>query len=400
MALLPVADALARILDGVKPLAPETVALDRAAGRVLAHPVIARRDQPPFPASAMDGYAVRHADVQQVPARLRITGISAAGRAYRKGLKPGDAIRILTGAPVPSGADTVVIQENTSREGDWLTVFHAPPQGKNIRRAALDFARGDTVLDTGERLRPRDLGLAAAANAAAVKVRRRPHVILFATGDELVLPGQRARPDQIYSSNSHALAAMAESLGARVSNLGIVPDTLAATKAAVRRAMAGDILLTTGGASVGDHDYVQEAFKACGIRIGFWKIAMRPGKPFMYGRKGKLHVMGLPGNPVSALVTARLFLKPLIDALQGLPPQGEPPLAELEVAMPGNDERQDYVRAIMTVARDGRLRVKPFEVQDSSMQRTLQLANCLIIRTPGAPVAPVGTPVPVLMLDF
>lgn len=400
MALLPVADALARILEGVKPLASEALPLEQAAGRVLAQTVVAKRDQPPFAASAMDGYAVRHADLGDQPTRLRIAGISAAGRRYGKTLKAGEAARILTGAPVPPGADTVVIQENTTRDGDLLTILQATPKGKNIRRAALDFARGDTVLAPGSRLRPRDIGLAAAANAATLKVHRQPHVILFTTGDELVLPGARARADQIYSSNSHALAAMAEALGARVSNLGIVADTLAATKTAVRKAMAGDILLTTGGASVGDHDYVQEAFKACGIRIGFWKIAMRPGKPFMYGRKGKLHVMGLPGNPVSALVTARLFLKPLIDAMQGLPPEGEPPVAELVEPMPANDERQDYVRATLAVARDGRRTVRPFALQDSSMQRTMQLANCLIIRQPGAAAAPIGTVVPVLVLDF
>lgn len=400
MALMPVADALTRILNGVKPLAAETVRLADAVDRVLAAPVVAKRDQPPFPASAMDGYAVRHADIAALPARLRIAGVSAAGKGYRKTLGPGQAIRILTGAPVPAGADTVVIQENTAREGDDLSVLHPTALGKNIRRAALDFAKGDCVLDAAIRLRPRDLGLAAAANAPLLRVRRRPHVVLFTTGDELVLPGGRARADQIYSSNSHALAAMAEKLGARVSNLGIVPDSLAATKAAVRKGMAGDILLTTGGASVGDHDYVQAAFTACGIAIDFWKIAMRPGKPFMYGRKGKLHVMGLPGNPVSALVTARLFLKPLIDALQGLPVETDLSQAVLAAPMPANDDRQDYVRATLDIEADGRRRVTPFKVQDSSMQRTLQSANCLIIRPPLAPEAVAGTAVPILLLDF
>lgn len=400
MALLPVAEALRRILDGVKPLAAETLALEESAGRVLASPVKASRDQPPFPASAMDGYAVRHADVEALPATLKIAGVSAAGHGYRRSLKAGEAVRIMTGAPVPSGSDTVVIQENTRRDGDVLTVLQATPKGKNIRRAALDFARGEPLIEPGHRLRPRDIGLAAAANAAKLRVRRKPHIVLFTTGDELVLPGGRARPDQIYSSNSHALAAMAEALGARVSNAGIVPDTLGATKAAVRKAMTADILLTTGGASVGDHDYVQEAFKACGIRIGFWKIAMRPGKPFMYGRKGRLHVMGLPGNPVSALVTARLFLKPLIDALQGLPPEQDAPLAMLSVAMPGNDDRQDYLRGTLSMTPDGRRTVTPFGLQDSSMQRTMQNADCLIIRPPHATAAEAGDMVPVLLLDF
>lgn len=400
MALMPVADALGRILDGVRPLPAEAIAISVAAGRVLAVPVVAKRDQPPFRGSAMDGYAVRHADVATLPATLLVAGVSAAGHGHRKALQAGQAIRILTGAPVPPNADTVVIQENTRREGELLTVLNPTTLGKNIRRVALDFARGDVLLEAGQRLRPRDIGLAAAGNAATLQVRRKPHVILFTTGDELVLPGDKPKPDQIISSNSNAIAAMAESLGARVTNLGIVKDSLAATKAAVMRGLKGDILLTTGGASVGDHDYVQEAFKACGVKIGFWKIAMRPGKPFMYGRKGKVHVMGLPGNPVSALVATRLFLKPLIDTMLGLPFEGAAPLATLTVAMPANDDRQDYVRAILETAADGRRSVQPFTLQDSSMQRTMQLANALIIRPPHAEKAPVGTLVPVLLLDF
>lgn len=400
MALLPVTDAVTRILDGVKPLGAESVPIEKATGRVLADPVVAKRDQPPFAASAMDGYAVRHSDVEALPATLRIAGMSAAGHGYRKAVQPGEAIRIMTGAPVPQGADTVVIQENTSREGSALTVLNHTPKGKNIRRAGLDFAKGDTVLDGASRMRPRDIGLAAAANAATLRVRMKPRVILFTTGDELVLPGERARPDQIYSSNSHALAAMVESLGATVGNLGIVPDTLAATKAAVRKGMKGDILLTTGGASVGDHDYVQEAFRACGIAIDFWKIAMRPGKPFMYGRKGKLHVMGLPGNPVSALVTARLFLKPLIDAMLGLPADTVPPHAILTAPLNANDERQDYIRATLAIDSHGRRSVTPFALQDSSMQRTMQQAQCLIVRPPLAPAAQPGQSVPILLIDF
>lgn len=400
MALLPVSDALARILDGVKPLPAESISMGDALGRVLAAPVVAKRDQPPFPASAMDGYAVRHADVTALPATLHIAGVSAAGHGYRKAIRPGQAIRILTGAPVPSGADTVVIQENTRREGDTLTILHPTAQGKNIRRPGLDFTAGNMLLEAGQKLRPRDIGLAAAGNAATLRVRRRPRVFLFTTGDELVLPGNRPAPDQIISSNSNAIAAMAASLGASVINLGIVKDSLAATKAAVNRGLKGDILLTTGGASVGDHDHVQEAFKACGIRIGFWKIAMRPGKPFMYGRKGKAHVMGLPGNPVSALVATRLFLKPLIDAMLGLPRELSPPLAMLSVPMAANDDREDYVRAILETAPDGRRSVRPFGQQDSSMQRTMQIASALIIRPVHAAPAAEGTLVPVLLLDF
>jgi molybdopterin molybdotransferase len=397
MALLPVETALAQILDGVKPRAPETITLDQALGRVLTNPVIAKRNQPPFAASAMDGYALRHADLAHP---LKLIGTSAAGHSFKGTVKPGTTVRILTGAPLPKGADTVVIQENAERDGSIIRVLNDTPKGKNIRRAGLDFTKGDSLLPANTKLRPRDIGLAAAGNAPTLKVRCKPHVILFTTGDELVLPGGHARADQIYSSNSNAVAAMALALGARVTNLGIVKDSAAATRAAIRKGLKADILVTTGGASVGDHDYVQEAFKACGIEIKFWKIAMRPGKPFMHGRKGKLHVMGLPGNPVSALVTARLFLKPLIDAMLGLPQGNTPVIAKLEEPMRTNDDRQDYVRAVLTIAQGGSRTVRPFAMQDSSMQRTLQQSNALIIRSPHAPAAQIGDETQVLLLDF
>jgi molybdopterin molybdotransferase len=396
-ALLPVSEALTRILAGVRPLGIESVRLEEAMWRVLAHPVTAKRDQPPFSASAMDGYALRHQDLGQT---LAIVGTSAAGHGFQGRIRQGQAVRIFTGAPLPAGADTVVIQENARCEGKTLQVVEAPAVGKNVRRAGLDFSKGDVLLEHGIRLRPRDIGLAAAGNAATLRVRRKPLVVLFTTGDELVLPGARARADQIYSSNSHAIQAMAQSFGADVVNLGIVRDSLSATKAAIRRGLRADILLTTGGASVGDHDFVQDALKACGITIGFWKIAMRPGKPFMYGRKGKLHVMGLPGNPVSALVTARLFLRPLVDAMLGLTPVPAEMYAELGADMPKNDNRQDYVRATLAVGSDGRRIATPFERQDSSMQRTLQRAQCLILRAPHAPAAKAGDHVKIMPLDF
>jgi molybdopterin molybdotransferase len=400
MALMPVDEALRRILDGVKPLPTETIPLGKALGRVLAKDVVAKRDQPPFPASAMDGYAVRHEDVVIRPATLKLIGASNAGHAFKGGVKPGTAVRILTGAPVPKGADTVVIQENTERDGNILRVLTETPKGKNIRRAGLDFTKGNVLVKAGTKLVARDIGLLAAANAPRITVRRAPRVVLFTTGDELVLPGQTARPDQIYSSNSHALEAMAQTLGCEVINLGIVRDSLAATKAAVRKGLGADVLLTTGGASVGDHDYVQEAFKACGVKIGFWKVALRPGKPFMYGRKGKTHVMGLPGNPVSALVTARIFLAPLVKAFQGLPAIEHFITARLVGALPANDERRDYIRAILTDAADGMREVEAFSMQDSSMQRTLQSSQVLILREPFAPPADKGSLVKALLLDF
>ncbi len=400
MALLPVSEALTRILSGVKPLGAEKVSLAEVCGRVLASTVKAKRAQPPFAASAMDGYALRHADVATVPARLNLVGISAAGHGFRGRVKVGTAVRILTGAPVPAGADTVVIQENTVRDGDQLLVNETAAPGKNIRRAGLDFKVGDVLVSVGQTLTPRDIGLLAAGNAAAVAVRRKPKIVLFTTGDELVLPGERPHKDQIVSSNSHALAAMSQQFGADVVNLGIVKDSLKATVAAVRKGLGADVLLTTGGASVGDHDYVQAAFKACGVKIDFWKIALRPGKPFMYGRKGRTHVMGLPGNPVSALVTARIFLKPLLDAFAGLPVEEQLHTAVLNGDLAVNDNRQDYLRATLRFQPDGRRIVTPFGLQDSSMQRTLQSSQALILREPFAPAVASGALVSIILLDF
>lgn len=400
MALLPVDEALTRILDGIKPIGVETILLDQALGRVLAKTVIAKRDQPPFPASAMDGYAVRFDDIITLPATLKRVGTSAAGHAFKGKVKPGTAVRILTGAPVPKDTDTVVIQENTITDGTLLTVVQETQRGKNIRRSGLDFAKGDMLVPAGTKLSARDIGLLAAGNACTIKVYRRPKLVLFTTGDELVLPGDRPRADQIISSNSHALTAMANQFGAEVVNLGIVKDSLKATIAAIKKGLGADILLTTGGASVGDHDYVQEAFKACGVKINFWKIALRPGKPFMYGRKDKTHVMGLPGNPVSALVTALIFLKPLLDLMTGLPVHKETTTAILEGHLEANDGRQDYMRATLKIAPDGRRIVSPFAAQDSSMQRTLQSSQALIVRPPDAPAAQSGAEIPVLLLDF
>jgi molybdopterin molybdotransferase len=400
MALIPVEEARARILKGVKPLPSEDVKLEHAVGRVLAKPLKAVRHQPPFDASAMDGYAVIAADLAAVPATLRLIGLSAAGHGFKGKLKRGDCVRIFTGAPVPRGADAVVIQENTEAEGKSIRVLQPARPEQNIRFAGLDFRKGDALLPAGLTLGARDIGLAAAANAAKLSVRRRPVVALIATGDELVLPGRTPRPDQIVSSNSHALAAMAEHLGATVVNLGIVPDNLKATERAIARTATADILVTTGGASVGDHDYVQAALKNSSVAIDFWKIAMRPGKPFMYGRRKRQHVLGLPGNPVSSLVCARLFLKPLIDALLGLAQGEELVEARLGASMKENDSRQDYVRATLREAPDGSRTVTPFAKQDSSMQRTFREAQALIVRPPFAKVAGQGDVVQILRLDF
>jgi len=400
MALIPVDEARARILKGVKPLGVEAVPLEKALGRVLAKPLRAVRHQPPFDASAMDGYAVIAADAAAAPATLAMIGLSAAGHAFRGKLSRGQCVRIFTGAPMPKGADAVVIQENTEAEGKSIRILQPARPDQNVRHAGLDFRKGDALLPAGLTLGARDIGLAAAANAPELPVRRRPVVALIATGDELVLPGGKPRADQIVSSNSHALAAMAEHLGATVMNFGIVPDNLRATERAIAKAAKADILVTTGGASVGDHDYVQEALKNSGVAIDFWKIAMRPGKPFMYGRRKGQHVLGLPGNPVSSLVCARLFLKPLIDALLGLPAGDDLVEARLGAPMKENDGRQDYVRALLVETADGCRTVTPFAKQDSSMQRTFREAQALIVRPPHAPAASQTDVVKILRLDF
>jgi molybdopterin molybdotransferase len=397
MALLPVEEARARILSNAKPLPFENVPLAQALGRVLAKPLSAKRDQPPFNSSAMDGYAVRSEDSAT---ELTVIGTSAAGHAFSGKLKAGQAIRVFTGAPVPATADAVVIQENTTTSGKTVTILQPVRASQNIRPQGLDFKKGEILLPASIRLNARDIGLAAAMNCNILSVRKKPIVAVIATGDELVLPGKKPRPDQIVSSNSNALAAMAESFGAKVINGGIVRDDLKATERAILKMAKADIIVTTGGASVGDHDFIQQALKNTGVKIDFWKIALRPGKPFMYGRKGRQQVLGLPGNPVSALVCARLFLKPLLDCLQGLQVEEDATVARLGIAMPANDSRQDYVRARLEIAPDGSRTATPFGKQDSSMQRTFRDAHCLVIRPPNAPAAGIGDLVPILNLDF
>jgi molybdopterin molybdotransferase len=397
MALMPVDEALARVLSAGKVLSPELVKLDDVIGRVLAKDIKAKRDQPPFQSSAMDGYAVRHEDLS---GPLKLVGVSAAGHGFKGIVKKGQAVRILTGAPLPKGADTIVIQENVSVNGKELVVHGPPALGRNIRPQGLDFKKNAILISARTRIAARDVGLMAAANAAMVSVRKRPRIVLFTTGDELVLPGDHPRADQIFSSNSQALAAMLNAWGAEVINLGIVRDDMRATVAAIKKATTADILVTTGGASVGDHDYVQEALKRAGIKIGFWKIALRPGKPLMFGTKGKLSVLGLPGNPVSALVCARIFLKPLIDKMLGIENHDAPIMARVAEALPANDERQDYLRATLRYEEDGARVVQVFSKQDSSMQRNMRDADCLIVRPPRAPEVHRGAQVPVILLDF
>ncbi len=400
MSLLPVEDAKTRILAGARPLPIETVAIAKAAGRVLARDLKARRDQPPHAVSAMDGYAVRAEDVTSCPVDLDIIGEAPAGREYRGRVGKNQAVRLFTGALVPKGADTIVIQENTRRDGSRVTVLKSAGSGQFVRPAGLDFSKGETVLKAGTWLGGRMLGLAAAMNYPELPVRRKPQVAVLATGDELVPPGSRPRKDQIISSNSLAISTLITQFGGISVDLGIAPDDLAEIAERIQQAKDADVLITIGGASVGEHDLVHDALISTGVNLGFWKIAMRPGKPLMFGRRGRQRILGLPGNPVSALVCSKLFLEPLIAALLGHDLPTKPVVAQLTSDLPANDHRQDHLRARLHRDGNGLLTVNAYGKQDSSMQRTLAEADALVIRTPHAPAAKAGDTVEVLPIDF
>ena len=396
MSLLSVEQALSRLLESVAPTAPEMTPLADAAGRALAADLAARRTQPPFAASAMDGYAVRAADAGR-GAKLQVVGESRAGLRFQGALQPGQAIRIFTGAPVPEGADAILIQENAVPMGDLVSVEEAVESGRFIRPAGLDFRQGDILLRQGQILHPRALALAASMDFPELPVRRRPTVAILSTGDELVPAGSAAGPDQIISSNSIGLAATVRLAGGVAVDLGIAPDSREAIGAAIDRAAGADILVIAGGASVGDHDLTGPVLAAKGMALDFWRIAMRPGKPLMVGRLHATRVLGLPGNPVSALVCAELFLKPLIWAMLGIP--SEQPLiwARLGAPMAANDGRQEYARARITTSDAGPI-ATPYSRQDSSMLAALAAADALIVRPPHAPALPAGEAVPVLLL--
>ncbi|MDX8460098.1 molybdopterin molybdotransferase MoeA [Mesorhizobium humile] len=400
MALVPVAEALERLLDGAAPLPGESIPLAEAAGRVLAEPVVALRTQPPFNASAMDGYAVRFADVASAPAELEVMGMAPAGRGFSGTVGKGQAVRIFTGAPLPEGADTIVIQENVRDLGNRrIEVTEPTAEGRNVRRRGLDFGQGDVLLEKGRVLDAAALSLAASANHPALSVVRRPLVAIIATGDELLPPGSTLGPDQIISSNAYGVAAAAQSVEARALDLGIAADRKEAIAALVRKAVEAkaDVIVTLGGASAGDHDLIHDVLTGEGMKLDFWKIAMRPGKPLMFGRLGNVRCIGLPGNPVASIVCSQLFLKPLLARLGGRDHRQDVRTARLGAAMQANDLRQDYVRAV--VREDaGTLVATPFGIQDSSMLRMLADANGLIVRQPFAPAAEAGAECSVLML--
>ncbi len=402
MALLSVEEALSRIVAGAQPIAAENIALADAAGRVLADDVAARLTQPPFNASAMDGYAARAADVARLPATLQLIGESAAGHAFMGPIAAGQTVRIFTGAPVPEGADAIVIQENTKADGEAIHVVEGLPDPDHIRPRGGDFQSGVVMLHAGTRLKSRDVLLAAATGHDRLAVRRRPRVAILATGDELVAPGETPRPDQIVSSNPYGLAAMLRGYGAEPVLLGIARDTLASLSSHIAAAENADILLTIGGASVGDHDLVVPALEQAGMTLDFWKIAMRPGKPMIFGRRGAQYVLGLPGNPVSSMICTRVFVVPLIAALLGRDPAEARTMHSATLAAPleKNGPRTHYMRACFINKGPGHRRVHAITNQDSSLISPLAAADCLIVRAPHAAACDAGQRVEILPLDF
>ena len=395
--MISVEEALSRLLAPLEKLPLEQISIVDALGRVLAEDVAARRTQPPFAVSAMDGYAVRAEDLAAVPVELRIVAEVPAGAGFGGHVGPGEAARIFTGAPMPAGTDTIVIQEDTEREGDRVRVLEGAARGRYVRREGLDFAEGDILLRAGRRLTARDVGLAAAMNRPWLFVHRRPRVGILSTGDEIVMPGDPIGPHQIVSSNSLSLAAFVAACGGIPVSVGNAPDDPAALRQVAAATRGVDLLVTTGGASVGEHDLVRDVLGADGLELDFWQIAMRPGKPLMVGRYRGTPMVGLPGNPVSTLVCALLFLRPALDRLSGaVSPEEVAPTARLGTALPKNDRRQDYLRSRLARAADGTLEVFPFEVQDSSMMRLLSAADCLVVRPPQAPAIAAGATVPIV----
>jgi molybdopterin molybdotransferase len=406
MSLITVEDALSRVLASIeKPVGTERVPLASCAGRTLAEDINALRDQPPFPASAMDGYAVRSADCIQTPAALRVIGTSAAGSRFDGTVGAMEAVRIFTGAPVPDGADAVVLQEDTERSGEQVVVKEAARPNRHIRTAGLDFRASDVLLQAGLRLDSRHIALAAAMGHGTLPVHRKPRVATLATGDELVRAGEPAGPDQITASSLPATMLMAEKAGAEAIDLGIARDTMESLEERIQAARdaGADILVTLGGASVGEHDLVQKALSRQGMDLGFWRVALRPGKPLMHGKLGDMLLLGLPGNPVSTLVCAVLFLIPAIRALLGdAQPDADPTeTAILGADLPANGTRQDYMRAslaweefeVALTPRPERIPLPvavPHLIQDSSMLSILERSEALLVRPPHAPAAQAG----------
>ncbi len=399
--LLSVQNALAQILSGVEKTVSENIPLKETAGRVLATDLKALRTQPPFAASAMDGYAVRGDDLDNIPCTLTMIGESAAGHRFNGSISPGECVRIFTGAPVPSGADTIIIQENVEAKGNHITVQQNEEKGRYIRPAGLDFTSSDTLLLAGHCLNANTISLAASMNHPTLPVQRKPKVAIISSGDELMQPGSELGPDQIIASNAYGVAEIMRNAGGEPVDLGIAADTLPALDEKFSQANDADIVITLGGASVGDHDLVREALENRGVNLNFWKLAMRPGKPVMFGQPAdngnNQRFIGLPGNPVSSLVCALVFIVPLIRKHLGLDPTTPRKTARLGVKLRVNDQREEYMRASVEVIK-GQYVVTPFNSQDSSLLSLMAKAQCLIIRPAHAPPSKVGDECEIILL--
>jgi len=411
--MISVDEARTKVLENLKAVSTELVPLANACGRVLAEDIIARRTQPPADMSAMDGYAVKAVDITEVPVTLKVVGEAAAGGSYDQVVNSGEAVRIFTGAPLPSGTDTIVIQENTepaepsdkdnaNQNGDnFVTILVQSELSHYVRPAGLDFRAGDPGIAADVTLTPRDIGFIAAMNVPWVIVRRRPRIALLSTGDELVRPGEPVGPNQIISSNSLLVAALVEQMGAEAIDLGIAKDTEQSLRHMAEGAKSADMLVTLGGASVGDHDLVQSVLGKDGLAIDFWRIAMRPGKPLMFGDMDGTPLLGMPGNPVSSMICSYLFLIPAIDALNGQKPR-IPPCRTGVIAhdLHKNDQREDYLRATIIGEQDGKPLIELFPKQDSSMLSPLSAADCLVPRVPFAEPLASGSEITFIPLNI
>jgi molybdopterin molybdotransferase len=398
--MISVTEALARVTADLAPVPAEEVPVTEAGGRVLAEDLVARLTQPPFPASAMDGYAVRATDVERLPARLKLVGEAAAGHPFAGSVAAGEAVRIFTGAAVPGGADLVVIQENT-RQGGAHVEIESLSREDFIRPAGGDFREGQVLLAAGKRLTSRDVLLAAQMNYPSLRVRRRPVVAVLPSGDELQPPGSLLASGEIISSIPAGLKGLIENAGGAPHLLGIARDTMESLAGVIARAAGADILLTIGGASVGEHDLVRWGLEAGGFAIDFQNIAMRPGKPLMYGRRGAQRALGVPGNPVSAMLCSALFLRPMVARLLGESTAPRPAqYARLAAPLEANGQRQHFMRAGLKPGNDDEMTATPLPSQDSSRVSALATADCLIIRAPGAPAAAAGDRVEIMPLDF
>lgn len=396
MTLVPVAEVQAAIVSGVEPLDAETVSIFKAAGRLLAEDLRAKLTQPPFAASAMDGYAVRAVDIASIPACLKVIGRSAAGHGFNGEVGAGEGVRIFTGAPVPAGADTIVIQENTKAAGDGTVEILEPSSlGEYVRPQGYDFSEGEILLAAGIELQSRQLMLAAAMNHATVPVRRKPIVAVLANGDELVQPGQLPAADQIISSIPAGMKAAIAAWGGAPLLLDLARDSKESLAACVLDGQKANVLLTIGGASVGEHDLVRGTLEDMGARFEVLRVAMRPGKPVMFGFLGSQRILSMPGNPASAVICARVFLKPLLDRFLGRQRSDESRTVRLAVPVEANGEREHYMRA--QLSGDG---VAPIGDQDSSLMNAFAKADCLLVRPARGPALPAGSLVPVIPLDF